>query len=345
MIFVNISDNIIYLQPMDNQAEVNDKSQKMCEIIPQYCYCTITGKLMVDPVVTPNGDTYERAAIEEWLTKKGTCPVTRTPVTIASLIPNRAMKELIQKKASKELKSQIEEDRRIAATAKPKPLPAAPTTTTQWVSIRQTTSSFANVREVALFGGSLSQPAPERNPLQSEVLRRVADIRARQEEDARIRRFREQEDARIRQVRQQESQMIAAANTLSSIITTIRRTVNPTASTVYIDNVRDWPDTLPIFPVDADFSFITCMGTRREVSWAYCTMNRIGKWAVLRVFEPNSERGFTMERDNEEIVNIMTEIDKDYNGHSGLSLGYTMRIMHYISRYGVDKYKEYYLSN
>ena len=330
---------------MDNQAEVNDKSQIMDETIPQYCYCTITGKLMVDPVVTPNGDSYERAAIEEWLTKKGTCPITRTPIAISSLISNRALKELIQKKASKELKSQIEEDRRIAATAKPKPLPAAPTTTTQWVSIRQTTSSFANVREVALFGGSLSQPAPERNPLQSEVLRRVADIRARQEEDARIRRFREQEDARIQQARRQENQMVAAANTLSSIITTIRRNINPTTPTIYIGNVRDWPDTLPTFPVDADFSFITCMSTRREISWAYSTMNRIRKWEVLRDFEPNSERGFMMERNNEDIVNIMTEIDKDYDCHSGNSLGCAMRIMHYISRYGVDKYKEYYLSN
>jgi hypothetical protein len=255
------------------------------------------------------------------------------------------MKELIQKKAAKELNAQIEEDTRIAAIAKPKPLPAAPTTTTQWIPIRRTTSSFANVTQVALFGGSLSQPAPEENPLQPEILRRVADIRARQEEDARIRQVRQEEDARIRQVRQQESQMIAAANTLSTIITTIRRTVNPTASTVYIENVRDWLDTLPIFPVDADFSFITCMGTRREVSSAYNTINRIEKWAVLRVFEPNSERGFTMERESEEIVNIMTEIDNDYNGHSGVSLGYTMRIMHYISRYGVDKYKEYYLSN
>jgi hypothetical protein len=71
-------------------------------------------------------------------------------------------------------------------------------------------------------------------------------------------------------------------------------------------------------------------------------MNRIEKWAALRDFVPNSDRGFMMERNNEEIVNIMTEIDNDYYGHSGSSLGCTMRVLHYISRYGVDKYKEYY---
>jgi hypothetical protein len=222
MIFVNILNNIIYLQPMDNPDEVNT-SQNMYENISHHFYCAITGKLMVDPVLTPNGDTYERAAIEEWLKKKGTCPVTRNPLTIASLIPNKAMKSLIQTKNAKELKAQIEEDERVAAAAKPKPLPTVNTTT--WIPIRQTTSSFANVREVALFDTSQSYSPPEENHLHPELIVLAAETRARQ----------------------QQNETSTLTNALSTIVTNIIRNVNNANRTVYIENEQDWPNTMPKF--------------------------------------------------------------------------------------------------
>ena len=49
---------------------------------------------MSDPVSTPDGNTYERTAIIEWLNKHNTEPITRNPLNISQLIPNRALKEL-----------------------------------------------------------------------------------------------------------------------------------------------------------------------------------------------------------------------------------------------------------
>lgn len=40
-------------------------------------YCPITGIVMTDPVIFPDGYTYERSAIEEWLKKHGNSPYTR----------------------------------------------------------------------------------------------------------------------------------------------------------------------------------------------------------------------------------------------------------------------------
>lgn len=38
--------------------------------------CPITREIMEDPVVTADGHSYERRAIEEWLQRKWTSPVT-----------------------------------------------------------------------------------------------------------------------------------------------------------------------------------------------------------------------------------------------------------------------------
>jgi hypothetical protein len=58
--------------------------------------CLLTHVVMQDPVVDPEGNTYERHAIEQWLQVKPESPVTRAPMTAAQLAPNRALKSLIQ---------------------------------------------------------------------------------------------------------------------------------------------------------------------------------------------------------------------------------------------------------
>ena len=53
---------------------------------------------MRDPVITPSGVTYERAALQEHLSLPGAVdPVTREPLSIRQLTPNRALKETIDK--------------------------------------------------------------------------------------------------------------------------------------------------------------------------------------------------------------------------------------------------------
>ena len=58
--------------------------------------CPITQVVMSDPVSTPDGNTYEKTAIIEWLKTHNTEPITRNPLNISQLIPNRALKELYE---------------------------------------------------------------------------------------------------------------------------------------------------------------------------------------------------------------------------------------------------------
>jgi hypothetical protein len=54
--------------------------------------CPLTLEPFKDPVTAPDGRNYERAAIVEWLNKKGTSPFTSQPMQIDQLITNFALK-------------------------------------------------------------------------------------------------------------------------------------------------------------------------------------------------------------------------------------------------------------
>ena len=56
--------------------------------------CPITHELFKDPVVSRFGYSYEREAIEKWLWRHRVCPLTRHPMTIADLKPNRALADV-----------------------------------------------------------------------------------------------------------------------------------------------------------------------------------------------------------------------------------------------------------
>ena len=52
---------------------------------------------MHDPIITPSGITYDRSDIEEHLRRVGRFdPITRQELTIDQLIPNLAMKEVVE---------------------------------------------------------------------------------------------------------------------------------------------------------------------------------------------------------------------------------------------------------
>merc|ERR1711964_519514 len=61
------------------QAEVEEPNDFRCPIIRD---------LMTNPVVTADGQSYERAAIEEWLQAHNTSPMTNLPLANETLIPN-----------------------------------------------------------------------------------------------------------------------------------------------------------------------------------------------------------------------------------------------------------------
>jgi hypothetical protein len=63
--------------------------------LPAVC-CPITGLPMRDPVICPEGQSFERQAIELWLDKEPTNPMTRHPLTKEELVPNRALKDTMR---------------------------------------------------------------------------------------------------------------------------------------------------------------------------------------------------------------------------------------------------------
>lgn len=65
--------------------------------VNQNFLCPITHTLMEDPVIGSDGITYERTAIEAWINSgHRTSPVTREPMYQQSLVPNYALKAMIQ---------------------------------------------------------------------------------------------------------------------------------------------------------------------------------------------------------------------------------------------------------
>ncbi|CAF1053365.1 unnamed protein product [Didymodactylos carnosus] len=51
---------------------------------------------MIDPVMDPDGNSYERRAINDWLTHNSTSPITRNTLIIHDLTPNQALRQTIE---------------------------------------------------------------------------------------------------------------------------------------------------------------------------------------------------------------------------------------------------------
>lgn len=63
---------------------------------PDSYRCKLTYDIMKDPVMDSDGNSYERSAIETWLSSHPTSPITRRPLRSADLIPNRDLKAAIE---------------------------------------------------------------------------------------------------------------------------------------------------------------------------------------------------------------------------------------------------------
>jgi small GTP-binding protein len=65
--------------------------------LPVELCCPITKYLMNDPVVMPDGHTYERGALVQWLERNPVSPITRQPMGIGDIRPNHALKGVIDR--------------------------------------------------------------------------------------------------------------------------------------------------------------------------------------------------------------------------------------------------------
>ena len=63
--------------------------------IPKSYICSITQEIMKDPVMCPEGHSYERQAIENWVAVNQSSPITRNRLWLSDLTPNRALKDSI----------------------------------------------------------------------------------------------------------------------------------------------------------------------------------------------------------------------------------------------------------
>lgn len=85
--------------------------------LPGWFLCSITHEPFVDPVCTVDGQAYERKvsphhrslpvsfpsvqAIEEWLAKHDTSPLTNLPLASKLLVPNLYLKQMVQERKNK----------------------------------------------------------------------------------------------------------------------------------------------------------------------------------------------------------------------------------------------------
>lgn len=64
--------------------------------IPSQFICPLTLQIMVDPLVSRYGQSYERSAIMEWIGNGNTsCPLTRHPLRLSDLISNHTLQQQI----------------------------------------------------------------------------------------------------------------------------------------------------------------------------------------------------------------------------------------------------------
>ncbi len=85
--------------------------------IPEEFLCPITLDIMEDPVICEDGYTYEREAIIS--ISNSLSPMTRQPINKRILIPNRALKQSIEKFTSKFPKLLTQESKQVKKITKP----------------------------------------------------------------------------------------------------------------------------------------------------------------------------------------------------------------------------------
>lgn len=95
--------------------------------IPRGFLCPLTMEVMFEPVLDAEGNTYERAALFQWLEQNPTSPISRQPLNQRMVVSNNALRETIhefmgdswvlQKSAEKENQPQLGNTAMVAPSA------------------------------------------------------------------------------------------------------------------------------------------------------------------------------------------------------------------------------------
>jgi len=87
------------LGPSTAGSSITDEDENVPPLHDAY-YCPITFDLMHAPVIGPEGNTYEHAAIVSWIRANGTSPLSRAPLAVVDLYPNHAIRQLLEYQAN-----------------------------------------------------------------------------------------------------------------------------------------------------------------------------------------------------------------------------------------------------
>eukprot|EP00163_Fabomonas_tropica_P013383 TRINITY_DN24905_c0_g1_i1.p1 TRINITY_DN24905_c0_g1~~TRINITY_DN24905_c0_g1_i1.p1 ORF type:complete len:101 (+),score=17.22 TRINITY_DN24905_c0_g1_i1:184-486(+) len=66
------------------------------EEVPECMLCKISWTIMLDPVITPSGISYDRKNILKHLEQQPNDPMTRKPLKESDLVPNIGLRECIE---------------------------------------------------------------------------------------------------------------------------------------------------------------------------------------------------------------------------------------------------------
>lgn len=93
--------------------------EHLAQVLPAECECPITHEPMHDPVVAADGHTYERHAITRWLESKASpkSPKTGAVMDNKALVPNHAMKSMIQEAVEAFRKTEKERESELRAAS------------------------------------------------------------------------------------------------------------------------------------------------------------------------------------------------------------------------------------
>ena len=81
--------------PVTRNSSSAEKGNDKVTEVPSQFLCPICQELMVDPVTTADGHTYERREIFRWLCKHDTSPLTGAPLPNKALTPNIGLRQVI----------------------------------------------------------------------------------------------------------------------------------------------------------------------------------------------------------------------------------------------------------
>ena len=77
------------------EPKLKPEYNHMRETLQEQFICPISHEIMIDPVVAPDGHTYERVQIEAWFASHSTSPSTNARLESKSLVPNHALRKTI----------------------------------------------------------------------------------------------------------------------------------------------------------------------------------------------------------------------------------------------------------